>query len=249
MAAKKEDRISHALHLASRFGVAGTLIGLALRAMILTAVADFLKFYLACNPQAAAQTAAHAAHRATHAAQRRRCQGEEACWYALFSEKRAGSKRVFREFSPHLHPLSRSVLICSVPAAGISLLMGLGVVTAIELSVGKSLACWVWDECPVESSSTNDGEETQTNTQLSVLGGTSASDEAPEGQHLNPQPQPALPIGAGIPDAGVQRTNPQQELTPPSNISEVPSPPPSEGSSLEGSGSGAPGEARDQSSS
>jgi hypothetical protein len=137
MAAKKEDRISHALHLASRFGVAGTLIGLALSAMILTAVADFLKFYLARTPQAAAQTAAHAAHRATHAAQRRRCQGEEACWYALFSEKRAGSKRAFREFSPHPHPRSRSVLICSVPAAGISLLMGLGVVTAIELSVGK----------------------------------------------------------------------------------------------------------------
>jgi hypothetical protein len=127
--------------------------------------------------------------------------------------------------------------------------MGLGVVTAIELSVGKSLACWVWDECPVESSSTNDGEETQTNTQLSVLGGISANDEAPEGQHLNPQPQPALPIGAGIPGEGVQCTNPQQELTPPSNISEVPSPPPSEGSSLEGPGSGAPGEARDQSSS
>jgi hypothetical protein len=127
--------------------------------------------------------------------------------------------------------------------------MDLGVVTAIELSVGKSLACWVWDECPVESSSTNDGEETQTNTQLSVLGGTSASDEAPEGQPLNPQPQPALPIGAGISGAGVQRTNPQQELTPPSSISEVPSPPPSEGSSMEGPGSGAPGEARDQSSS
>ena len=53
-------------------------------------------------------------------------------------------------------------MICSVPAAGISLLMGLGVITAIELSVGKSLACWVRDECPVESSSTNDGEETQT---------------------------------------------------------------------------------------
>jgi hypothetical protein len=64
--------------------------------------------------------------------------------------------------------------------------MDLGVVTAIELSVGKSLACWGWDECPVESSSSNDGEETQTNTQLSVLGGTSASDEAPEGQPLNP---------------------------------------------------------------
>jgi hypothetical protein len=34
MAAKKEDWISHALHLASRFGVAGTLIGFALSAMM-----------------------------------------------------------------------------------------------------------------------------------------------------------------------------------------------------------------------
>ena len=68
MAAKKVDRISHALHLASRFGVAGTLIGLALSAMILTVVADFLKFYLGRTSQAAAHMAAHAAHRATLAA-------------------------------------------------------------------------------------------------------------------------------------------------------------------------------------
>jgi hypothetical protein len=54
--------------LASRFGVAGTLIGLALSAMILTAVADFLKFSLARTSHAAARTAAHAAHRAAHAA-------------------------------------------------------------------------------------------------------------------------------------------------------------------------------------
>ena len=56
MAAKKVDRISHALHLASRFGVADTLIGHALSAMILTAMADFLKFSLARTSQAAATT-------------------------------------------------------------------------------------------------------------------------------------------------------------------------------------------------
>jgi len=48
--------------LTSRFGIAGTLLGLALSAMILTAVADFLKVYLART--------SHAAHAAATAATR-----------------------------------------------------------------------------------------------------------------------------------------------------------------------------------
>src|ERR687894_120418 len=47
--------------LTSRFGVASTLLGLALSAMILTAMADFLKVYLARTSPAAVLAAAHAA--------------------------------------------------------------------------------------------------------------------------------------------------------------------------------------------
>jgi hypothetical protein len=67
--------------------VAGTLIGLALSAMILTAVADFLKFYLA-HPAGGGTRGAQGNSRSTAT----KVPGEEACWYALFSEKRPGRR-------------------------------------------------------------------------------------------------------------------------------------------------------------
>jgi hypothetical protein len=53
--------------LTSRFGVAGTLIGLALSAVILTALADMLKVYLA---------------RSSHSGKGTRRGGEDAWWSA-----------------------------------------------------------------------------------------------------------------------------------------------------------------------
>jgi hypothetical protein len=40
-----------------------------------------------------------------------------------------------------------------IAAAGISFVVGLIVVTGLELGVGKSLSCWVCDECSTEESS------------------------------------------------------------------------------------------------
>jgi len=57
-----------AAFLTSRFGIAGTLVGLAASAVIITVVTDLLKVYLARTSQAAAHTVAHAAHLAAHAA-------------------------------------------------------------------------------------------------------------------------------------------------------------------------------------
>ena len=56
------------------------------------------------------------------------------------------------------------MLIGSVAAAGISFIVGLILVTVLELGVGKSLSCWVWDECSTESSA-------EASTLPSILGG------------------------------------------------------------------------------
>jgi len=59
----------------------------------------------------------------------------------------------------------------SVVAAGISFLLSVGAVTAIEHSAGKSLTCWVWEECPVQSSNDEDGGSSDTSTLPSIFGG------------------------------------------------------------------------------
>ena len=173
--------------LTSGFGVAGTLIGLALSAMILTAVADFLKVYLARTPH----VAAHAAHIVTHKAAttkmptRRRRRGLLTRLFRRRSRANSRSKTPYHGFSGSPAPARRWALLVgrSVLAAGISFVLALGVVTALEHSAGKSLTCWVWQECPAESSSTEEGDEApeqhSTTTLPSILGGgSSAGNEA-----------------------------------------------------------------------
>jgi hypothetical protein len=47
--------------------------------------------------------------------------------------------------------------------------VGMGAVTGVELSVGKSLSCWVWEECPAQTA--DRGAASDTTTRPSILGG------------------------------------------------------------------------------
>ncbi|HVF00170.1 MAG TPA: hypothetical protein VNA27_02345, partial [Rubrobacteraceae bacterium] len=120
--------------LTSRFGVAGTLVGLVLSAMFLTFAADVLKVYLARVPGAVTTIPGGLRKKS---------------FFRRVFEK---MKVPFSKFGSLPRPRRRSILIGSVVAAGISILVGLIVVTALEFGVGKSLSCWVWDECATESS-------------------------------------------------------------------------------------------------
>jgi hypothetical protein len=64
----------------------------------------------------------------------------------------------------------------SVIAGGISFLLGLVIVTSLELGVGKSLSCWVWNECPEAAAYSSDGQASTTSTLPSILGGGSSVD-------------------------------------------------------------------------
>jgi hypothetical protein len=171
--------------LTSRFGVTGTLIGLALSAVILTALADILKVYLARAPATVAKVPDTVVKMPGGLRTR-------LSWRNIRSKLRAA----FARFSslPSAPARRRSILIGSIVAAGISFLVGLSIVTGLELGVGKSLSCWVWDECPTESS-TDDGGTSVTSTLPSILGGgQSASSAALEVQPPSPQqPTPASP--------------------------------------------------------
>ena len=213
--------------LTSRFGIAGTLLGLALGAMILTAVADFLKVYLARTSHAAAHAAVTKVPGAIKAPKgflparlfRRKGHARSKTPYQGFSSPPGGQWRRW------------SLLVGrSVVAAGISFLLGLGAITAIEHSAGKSLSCWVWEECPVQSSSTEeDGGSSDQSTRPSIFGGGPSA-------------------GSGAAAQGVRPAGLQQRLTPTSGTPEVPSSQtPSKAAGSESSGSGAGERWREQS--
>jgi hypothetical protein len=150
--------------ITSRFGVAGTLIGLALSSVFITAAVDFLKVYLARVPGAV--TTIPGGFRKRSSLQN------------VFERMR----RPFSKFASLPRPRRRSILIGSIAAAGISFVVGLIVVTGLELGVGKSLSCWVWEECSTEESSADDSSgSARASTLPSVLGGgQGASSSAPQ---------------------------------------------------------------------
>src|ERR671932_2180427 len=176
--------------LTSRFGVAGTLIGLALSAVILTVLADILKVYLARAPATVAKVPDTVVKMPgglrTRLSWRNVRSRIQAAFAKVFSLTAAPPKR------------RRAILIGSLLAAGISFLVALSIVTALELGVGKSLSCWLWEDCPAAESSAKDGQpSTSTITLPSILGGgRSVPSGAPAVQPppaTPQQPNPALP--------------------------------------------------------
>ena len=193
--------------LTSRFGVAGTLIGLALSTAILTALADILNVYLARASAMVAKVPETVVKMPGGLRAR-------LSWRNIRGRLRAA----FARFStlPPAPARRRSILIGSVIGAVISFLVGLIIVTGLELSVGKSLSCWVWNDCPGESSTDDGDSSSRTSTLPSIVGGgPSASSGAPELRPVNPQQQPALPSlpesPLAAPDRGQDQSSPREE--------------------------------------
>ena len=183
--------------ITARFGVAGTLIGLALSAVFITAAVDFLKVYLARVPEAVTTIPGGFRKRSP--------------LRNIFERIR----RPFSKFASLPRTRRRSVLIGSVAAAGISFVVGLIVVTGLELGVGKSLSCWVWEECSTEESSADGSGTARASTLPSILGGvqSSASSSTPqvEVNPSSPQQQPASQA-PGVP--GAQTPDPSPSAQP-----------------------------------
>jgi len=162
--------------ITSRFGVAGTLIGLALSSVFITAAVDFLKVYLARVPGAVTTIPGGFRKRSS--------------LRNVFERMR----RPFSKFASLPRPRRRSILIGSIAAAGISFVVGLIVVTGLELGVGKSLSCWVWDECSTEESSADGSSgSARASTLPSVLGGSQGASSIPQVEVSPSSPQQEVP--------------------------------------------------------
>jgi hypothetical protein len=203
--------------ITARFGVAGTLIGLALSAVFITAAVDFLKVYLARVPGAVTTIPGGFRKRSP--------------LRNVFERIR----RPFSKFASLPRTRRRSVLIGSVAAAGISFVVGLIVITGLELGVGKSLSCWVWEECSTEESSADGSGIARASTLPSILGGvqSSASSSTPKVEvnpsgvnPSSPQQQPGSSPGtpgapSQVPDVpGVETPDPSLQQQGPSEVIE-----------------------------
>jgi hypothetical protein len=100
-------------------------------------------------------------------------------------------------------PRRRSILLGGLLAAAASFAVGMGAVTGVELGVGKSLSCWVWDECPTkDDGGGGTAPEGTTQTRPSILGGGQKSvAPAPQPGGVVQPRQTAPPREQGVPDA------------------------------------------------
>jgi hypothetical protein len=122
-------------------------------------------------------------------------------------------RRPFSKFASLPRPRRRSILIGSVAAAGISFVVGLIVVTGLELGVGKSLSCWVWDQCSTEESSADGSGAARASTLPSILGGgqsVSSSTPQVEASPSSPQQQPASQA-SDVPGAQMPEPSPSAQ--------------------------------------
>jgi hypothetical protein len=183
--------------LTSRFGVAGTLVGLAVSSVIITAGVDLLKVYLARVPGAVTTIPGGLRKKSS------------------LRNVLERMKRPFSKFGSLPRPRRRSLLIGSLVAAGVSCVVGLILITVLEVGVGKSLSCWVWDECSTaEESSTGDGSgrSAQASTLPSILGGgQNANSSAPQEEVANPlNPQQQTGSSAGPPQGVPSQASPEE---------------------------------------
>jgi hypothetical protein len=167
--------------LTSRFGIAGTLLGLAISSVILTVLVDALKVYLA-----RASTKVVKVPSGLRTASYRR---------GIRGRSRALLSRVLSFPTRPLSPEKRrSILFGSLVAAVIPFVVGLMAITGVEAGVGKSLSCWLWSECSTEESSVDGGGGSSTSTLPSIFGGgQSASGSVPTVRPVAPQQQPTPP--------------------------------------------------------
>jgi hypothetical protein len=185
--------------LTSRFGVGGTLLGLALSSVLITVATDFLKVYLARAPGAVTSIPGGFKKR-PH-------------WQQILYRLR----QPFSKFASLAPARRRSILRRSVIAGAMAFVVGLVVVTGVEASVGKNLSCWVWNECPTKGSSTTGEEASTTSTLPSILGGGQdvvGRSNTPQEERQQPSSQPSgTPTAKTPPPASSPSAQQQQQVS------------------------------------
>jgi hypothetical protein len=138
-----------AAFVTSRFGVAGTLLGAALTAMIITGGSAILKAYLESVTSNVRKVPGKLLTGANRLKARRYAEPDTLPERPDLRDNFAGRMRAALGWFSHLPPLMRrSILIKGLIAAAVAFVIGMGAVYAVEKGIGNSLSCGLWSKCP-----------------------------------------------------------------------------------------------------
>jgi hypothetical protein len=131
----------------SRFGVAGTLLGAALTAMIITGGSAILKSYMESVSGRVREMPTKL--RSNRGQQSAGDHGGTMPGRADLRDNFVGRMRAALDWFSHLPAFSRrSILIKGLLAAAVAFVICMGVLWGAEKVIGNSLSCGLWAKCP-----------------------------------------------------------------------------------------------------
>ena len=138
-----------AAFVTSRFGVAGTLLGAALTAMIITGGSAILKAYLEAVTGNVRKVPRKLRERRNRWRAGRSAEPDTMPERPDLRDNFAGRMRAALDWFSHLPPLTRrSILVKGLIAAAVAFVIGMGAVYGVEKVIDNSLSCGIWAKCP-----------------------------------------------------------------------------------------------------
>jgi hypothetical protein len=201
-----------AAFVTSRFGVAGTLLGAALTAMIITGGSAILKAYLETVTGNVRKVPRKLRQRRNRWKAGRSAEAETLPERPDLRDNFAGRMRAALDWFSHLPPLARrSILVRGLIAAAAAFVIGMGAVWAVEKGIGNSLSCGIWAECPDGARpGIHLGGDRDTGARSTLSFGRVKTESAPEYQRQSPAYQQNGVQQNGVQQNGVQQNGVQQ---------------------------------------
>jgi hypothetical protein len=174
--------------ITSKFGVAGTLLGSALTAMIITGGSAILKAYLeSVTGRVRKVPGKIQSRRERRKAGRYAEEPSTIPGHPELLNNFAGRMRAALDWFSHLPPLTRrSILVKGLIAAAVAFVIGMGTVLAFEKVINNSLSCGLWANCPEGASPGIHILRDETGARSTLAGGRAKTDAAPRNETLDP---------------------------------------------------------------
>jgi hypothetical protein len=177
-----------AAFVTSRFGVAGTLLGAAVTAMIITGGSAILRAYLENVTGNVRKVPRRLRARREERKAQRYAEPETLPERPDLRDNLAGRMRAALDWFSHLPPLTRrSILVKGLIAAAVAFVIGMGAVFVVERGIGNSLSCGLWAKCPEGASpGIHLGEDRDAGARSTLSLGRAKAGAAPAYEGLDP---------------------------------------------------------------
>jgi hypothetical protein len=177
-----------AAFVTSRFGVAGTLLGAALTAMIITGGSAILKAHLETVTGNVRKVPRKLRERRSRWKGGRSAEPETLPERPDLRDNFAGRMRAALDWFSHLPPLARrSILVKGLIAAAVAFVIGMGAIWAVEKGIGNSLSCGIWAKCPEGATpGIHLGEDRATGAKSTLSFGRAKTGAAPAYERQDP---------------------------------------------------------------